>query len=112
MIKKILLMAALLLGTSTAQAQIITTTPQLIQQVQVQAVGGFFVTPATGSWGSSDPACANAIYVNVIPSTSPEWKAMLATAMSAQVSERNIMFWGKCSATDPLYFEADQIILQ
>ena len=112
MLKKLISVALLSLGLSvSAHAQIQTTTPQLIGQIQVLATGGFYVTPSTGSWGASDAACANAFYVFVEPGNAAEWKSMLATAMTGSAATKNIQFWGQCN-TDPLYFDADQIILQ
>ncbi len=110
--KKTAIILSLALGAMSQSAlSIETTTPQKISGIQVLNDGGFYITPSTGTWGASDAACASAIYVYVTPGASPEWKSMLATAMTSKAADINIQFWGECN-TDSNYFDASQIILK
>lgn len=111
MYKTLVLLLSLVIFSSPLSA-IETTTDQKIAAIQVLKDGGFYITPSTGSWGASNAACASAIYVYVVPSTSPEWKSMLATAMTASAADKDVQFWGECNASDGNYFDATQIILK
>lgn len=106
-VREVLILMTLVLATSIAFANEVTNTQKIVR-VQYDGSGEHLYIVGDAKWSSQ--SCPNATYV-WIPPDLPGRKEILAIALAAYMSGKDVEFHGVCGA-NPDYFKASYIVVK